>query len=360
VQTGAAGLPPLQRTGAMTRQQGRQHVMLSVQVGVVLPSASEAAGLRYAAAPAQLFTVEPAGALECELPRGRAGGHGAPGGGGAAADATASEGLDEGLDEEEEEALVEQLTAREPDPAPPPPVLRLRAASRRPFPGGAKAPIPGARQMVPRPHAIGEAGDAGSPRDGTAEGAGGGGWSDPFALQPGSATLDGGRLRVRVSQRCATVHVEVAPSGDSPPDPGTQASGGSARALDHGAATAACAASGAGGMAGPGGSAAAGMPLEVQLAVDCLQARAAAQLARPTTCTFLPSEHLTVSQSWGDGSTCCIAPRRRPSCRGLDGRPTCRAKSALSVLRGSAHAPDPSAAVLRSACSTCWMGCMCT
>jgi hypothetical protein len=263
--------------------------MLLAQVGVFLPAASEAAGLRYAAAPAQLFKVEPAGALECELPRSGAHGQGAPGGGRAASDASAGERLDEGLDEEEEEALVERLTAREPDAAPPPPVLRLRAASHRPSAGGAAAPSPGTPQVAPRPHARGKAGDAGSARAGAAEGAGGSGsgWSDPVALQPGSATLDGGRLRVRVSQRCATVHVEVAPSGDGPPDPGSQASGGSARALEQKAATVARAASGAGGAAG--GSAAAAMPLEVQLVVDCLQARAAARLACPTTRPILSS-----------------------------------------------------------------------
>jgi len=343
-----------QRTGAMTRQRGRQHVVPTAQVGVFLPSASEAAGLRYAAAPAQLFTVEPAGALECELPRGGAGGHGAPGGGGAAADATASEGLDEGLDEEEEEALVERLTAREPDPAPPPPVLRLRAASHCPSAGSAAAPSPRMPQVAPRPHACGDAGEAGGTRPGATEDAGcsDGGWSDPVALQPGSAILDGGRLRVHVSQRCATVHVEVAPSGDALPDSGTQASGGSARRLGREAASAARAASGAGGAAGPDGSAAAAMPLEVQLAVDCLQARSAAPLACPTP-RPLPPSSFPFLQRRGGCSTCCVASRRRPSCMEADGWPTCRAMPAPPVLRGGAHAPAPSAAVLRSACSTC-------
>ena len=218
------------------------------QVGAFLPGQATTAGAPYATQPTAAFSLAPGARLECELPRdtgdvpGRRTLNPSPSSGTGA------------LDEEDEEALLERLTARDAQPPRAPPVLRLREAARC----GARGPGPGGSESLspslgPSTAACSDGGGIWAGTDG--------GWSDPVALLPGSTSVGGGRWCVRVWRRGFTVHVAVSPGAASQEN--ARPGAGSTGAVTYSHADASGVSSGS--------SAAAVAPLNVQLAVESLQ-----------------------------------------------------------------------------------------
>lgn len=207
-------------------------------MGAFLPAEATRAGAAYAEQPAAAFSLAPGATLECELPR-------MVGGDPGHATLDPNPGSSAGaLDEEDEEALLERLTAREAAPSRAPPVLRLQPGS-----GRSETPAP---SLGPSWAPSGDGDGAWAGPDG--------GWSDPVALLPGSTSLGGGRWRVRVWRRGCTMHVAVSSNLASQSAPG--------KAGSTGAATYSCSHPSD---ASSGSSAPAGAPLNVQIALESFQ-----------------------------------------------------------------------------------------
>lgn len=217
------------------------------QVGAFLTAEATGAGAAYAEQPAAAFSLAPGSTLECELPRTMGG---VPGHDILDPDPSSSTGAP---DEEDEEALLERLTAREAEPQRPPPVLRLREAVRC----GGHGPGSGSSESPTRSpeRSLTPCSDGGSALAG-----GGGGWSDPVALLPGSTSVGGGRWRVRVWRRGCIMHMAVLP--------GAASESASSEAGSTGVAASSCADADT---VSSGSSAPAGAPLSVQLALESLQ-----------------------------------------------------------------------------------------
>lgn len=219
-------------------------------MGAFLPAEATRSGAAYAEQPAAAFSLASGATLECELPRTLGGD---PGQATADPDPGSSTGA---LDEEDEEALLERLTAREAAPPRAPPVLRLRSGSAR---SETPAPSPGPSRAA--------SGGGGGGRAGPD-----GGWSDPVALLPGSTSVGGGRWRVRVWRRGCTTHAAVSPGATSQSAP--------SKAGSTGAATPSCSDAS---NASSGCRAPAGAPLSVQIALESLQV-AIVSLQNATPC----------------------------------------------------------------------------
>jgi len=257
-------------------------------VGVFLPEPAAKSGVRYATAPARTLRLAPGAALDCELPCGADAAPETLGQSPAHATGTVQ-------DEEEEEALLERLTARDAEPTRPPPVLRFRQVLR-----GADTGLPDTLNPRPGPRTP-QAAASGGGNGGGGGGGGGAGqgfvsgfedagaaWSDPVALQPGSSEgVGGARLRVRVTQRCASTHVAILPQLPQPPRHVHGSSGGRGASLEgpgmpsgDGTHQGCCAAANGSARSGAAAASVGRAPLEVQLAVDSLQARSTGRMSR--------------------------------------------------------------------------------